>query len=293
MKLFRKINSGFTLIELSIVLIVIGLIVGGILTGRDLIDAAAQRAQIAQIEKYNTAVHTFQTKYGGYLPGDIPDPQASSFGFIARGSFAGEGDGNGIFEGNCNNVAAGNLGWSMGSGETVVFWEDLGTANLIDTQPSGASSTISVNVTTVSGLSQWFPTAKMGQGYFVYVYSLNGINYFSFSPGTQISGCGYYGQANAAGLTVQQAYNIDSKIDDGLPEAGNVTACYINANVGTNRPIWAEGNTNGGSLCTPAAPATAYSAIRCFDNGGVASSTQKYELQNANIQNCALSFKFQ
>src|SRR5579871_3923101 len=93
-----KAYSGFTLIELSIVLVIIGLIVGGILTGRDLIDAAAQRAQIAQIEKYNTAVNTFRIKYG-YLPGDIPDPYASNFGFQARGSVSGEGDGNGIIEG--------------------------------------------------------------------------------------------------------------------------------------------------------------------------------------------------
>src|ERR1700735_2843794 len=84
------IKSGFTLIELSIVLVIIGLIVGGILTGQSLIDAAAQREQIAQIEKYNTAVRTFQGKYG-YLPGDIPNPYASNFGFQSRGANTAEG----------------------------------------------------------------------------------------------------------------------------------------------------------------------------------------------------------
>src|ERR1700756_2788750 len=92
-------KSGFTLIEMSIVLVIIGLIIGGILTGQDLINAAAIRAQISQIEKYNTAVNTFYGKYG-YLPGDIPDPQASSFGFSPRGTLTGQGDGNGIIEGN-------------------------------------------------------------------------------------------------------------------------------------------------------------------------------------------------
>ena len=48
-------KRGFTLIELSIVLVIIGLIVGGILVGQDLINAAAIRAQIAQVEKYQTA----------------------------------------------------------------------------------------------------------------------------------------------------------------------------------------------------------------------------------------------
>ena len=53
-------TSGFTLIELSIVLVIIGLIVGGILTGKDLIDSAQVRAQISQIEKYQTATQTFR-----------------------------------------------------------------------------------------------------------------------------------------------------------------------------------------------------------------------------------------
>jgi prepilin-type N-terminal cleavage/methylation domain-containing protein len=91
--------SGFTLIELSIVLVIIGLIIGGGLVGRDLLNAATIRAQLSQIEKYNTAVNTFRGKYG-YLPGDIPDPVASQYGFAARGPFPGEGDGNGIIQGN-------------------------------------------------------------------------------------------------------------------------------------------------------------------------------------------------
>jgi prepilin-type N-terminal cleavage/methylation domain-containing protein len=87
----------FNLIELSIVLVIIGLIVGGILVGRDLISAAAVRAQISQIEKYNQAVNTFRSKYG-YLPGDIPDPYASQFGFQSRFYFLGNGDGNGVIQ---------------------------------------------------------------------------------------------------------------------------------------------------------------------------------------------------
>jgi prepilin-type N-terminal cleavage/methylation domain-containing protein len=78
-------NQGFTLIELSIVLVIIGLIVGGVLVGQNLIAAAAVRAQISQIEKYQTAANAFRGKYG-YLPGDIPNPYATQFGFQSRGS---------------------------------------------------------------------------------------------------------------------------------------------------------------------------------------------------------------
>jgi len=52
--------AGFTLVELSIVLVIIGLIAGGILVGQDMIEAATVRAQISQIEKYETAANAFR-----------------------------------------------------------------------------------------------------------------------------------------------------------------------------------------------------------------------------------------
>jgi prepilin-type N-terminal cleavage/methylation domain-containing protein len=79
-------RSGFTLIEMSIVLVVIGLLVGGVLVGQDLIRAAYVRAQISQIEKFNTAVNTFYGKYQA-LPGDMNATTATNYGFTARGTY--------------------------------------------------------------------------------------------------------------------------------------------------------------------------------------------------------------
>jgi prepilin-type N-terminal cleavage/methylation domain-containing protein len=75
-----SLTAAFTLIELSIVLVIIGLVVGGVLVGQDLIRAAYLRAQIAQIDQYNQAVNTFYAKYQA-LPGDMNVPTATQFGF--------------------------------------------------------------------------------------------------------------------------------------------------------------------------------------------------------------------
>src|SRR4051812_21206607 len=108
-------QHGFTLIELSIVLVIIGLIVGGVLVGQDLIKAAQIRSTVGQIEKYNSAVNTFRTKYNG-MPGDLQG--AANYGLAATAAnvaTTGTGDGNGLIESSCSTVTA-------GSGETYVFW---------------------------------------------------------------------------------------------------------------------------------------------------------------------------
>jgi hypothetical protein len=65
--------------------------------GHDLIRAAGVRAQISQIEKYNTAVNTFRGKYGG-LPGDLDANDAAQFGFVTRAGTRARGDNNGVME---------------------------------------------------------------------------------------------------------------------------------------------------------------------------------------------------
>jgi prepilin-type N-terminal cleavage/methylation domain-containing protein len=227
-------SDGFTLIELSIVLVIIGLIVGSVLVGRSLIQAAGVRATITQIEKYNTAVNAFRTKYNNDLPGDMNAADAAQFGFVARGPFAGEGDGNGIIEGVWANSPGENC-ICEGTGETTMFWVDLSTSNLIDGGFNTASPTVLPGTITGEALNSWFPQAKLGGNNYIYAYSggswsgtsvTTGINYFGIAAVSSISaGYEFY---TAPGMTVQQAYNIDTKIDDGLPQSGNVTAQYVN-----------------------------------------------------------------
>src|SRR6185312_11880077 len=96
-----RYRSGFTLIELSIVLVIIGLIVGGVLVGQDLIRAAEIRATVGQYEKYNAAINTFRSKYNG-IPGDLLEASATAFGLCPTAGCttgaAGLGDGNGLIQ---------------------------------------------------------------------------------------------------------------------------------------------------------------------------------------------------
>lgn len=272
-------------------LVIIGLVVGGVLVGRDLIRAAAVRATISQIEKYNTAARTFYGKYG-YLPGDILASPASQFGFAARGTNPGEGDGNGLLEGAYPGVGLGHYGYFEGTGETAMFWVDLSTAGLIDGAFNTATASGIPGNATGTSLTLWFPQAKLGQGNYLYVWSggvnastsNNNINYYGISA---INTMYTSGISSAPALSVAQAYAIDSKIDDGLPQSGNVTALYL-----TGTPTWAAGG--GGTGANPGAVATGSSST-CYDNGGNSANVMSYSLSqnNGSGVNCALSVQFQ
>ena len=250
--------------------------------GQDLIAAANIRAQISQIEKYQTAVNTFRIKYG-YLPGDIPEPAASSFGFVARGVDAWgtlQGNGNGII------VGQGGWGWNGGAGEVFLFWRDLSAAQLID-----GGFNIATPTTTPATVPEAFPAAKIGRGNYVYAWNYGtnaspGINYFSISVVTNLNWSAQL--VSTAGLTVQQAYAMDNKLDDGKPLTGRILAWYVPGGV-----IWA-GVSPAGTNSNLGNIAASGSSGSCYDNAGNASTPVAYSTaqNNGTGVNCALSFKF-
>jgi prepilin-type N-terminal cleavage/methylation domain-containing protein len=69
MKRFSR--SGFTLVEISLVLVIIGLIVGGIVVGQSVMRSSQVQSVITDVNTYSNAIRQFQQKYN-YLPGDMP-----------------------------------------------------------------------------------------------------------------------------------------------------------------------------------------------------------------------------
>ena len=286
----NKKEQGFTLIELSIVLVIIGLIVGGVLVGQDLIKAAEQRATITQIEKYNTAVRTFQGKFGG-IPGDLAWATANTFGLgIAGGTMTAGGDGNGVL------VDGQGTNYNTPTGEIVLFWQQLTQAGLLDGNLGNATTVVSLaGASVIATTASYFPLAKLGRGNYITVGSgTDGVNYYGISGVNSAITAGAAGTATYGtgtnNLTPLESYNIDKKVDDGMPYTGNVQArngTYGNS-ISTSM-IGTLSTSNGGTA------AAAYASAACTTgNATVGTLTNTYQVSTfGTTPSCALQLKMQ
>lgn len=211
-------TSGFTLVELAIVLVIIGLIIGGVLVGQDLIKAATIRSTVSDIEKFNAGATTFRGKYNG-LPGDLTAARAVEFG-LAGGADAnstgavGLRDGNGVIEG-------GAAGLTNLAGETALFWQDLGKSGLIaGTYPGIGTAAGPAAAVTTANANTFMPHAKLRDTANYYTYSTAGRNWFYIGSIAAAITTGLV--TPTAAVTPTEAKGIDEKIDDGAPLTGVV-----------------------------------------------------------------------
>ena len=105
----QRNQQGFTLIEIAIVLVIIGLLLGGILKGQELITSARVRSLISQQDGIKAAFYGFQDRYRA-LPGDY----ASASTNILMTTTGANADGNGNGRVDVPGGAAGHPGREPG-----------------------------------------------------------------------------------------------------------------------------------------------------------------------------------
>lgn len=126
----RRTQSGFTLIEIAIVLVIIGLLLGGVLKGQELINSAKVKNLATDFKNIPVYIYGYQDKFRA-LPGDDQDA-ATHLGAGAAQSASGVA-GNGVIDGNWNSTTS--------TDETYIFWQHVRMANLAPGPTSLADAT--------------------------------------------------------------------------------------------------------------------------------------------------------
>lgn len=186
----NKQQSGFTLVEIAIVLVIIGLLLGGVLKGQELVNSAKVKNFVSDFKTIPLFIYGYQDKYKA-LPGD--DRQAVAHvgaGATLAPTAATLGDGR--IDGSYNSVSA--------TDESVAFWQQVRLANL------AAGST---DFSTAAAITAAVPSNADG----------GRIGIQGTSPITGMTGS-YFVCSN--GIQGKFGKQIDITMDDGNTASGSV-----------------------------------------------------------------------
>ena len=183
-----KKAQGFTLVEIAIVLVIIGLLLGGILKGQEMITQAKIKNVIADFSGVSAAYHGYQDRYRS-IPGD--DPNAATRWAVAPAAIPGSGNGvvAGLYNGACVQVPV------VGTPESCLWWDHLRRAGFV----SGTGGLQPFNALT--GL--------------VGVQTGDGAGAVTMGGMSGLIMC-------SANLPDKVAIAVDTQMDDGVPATGTV-----------------------------------------------------------------------
>lgn len=245
-------RRGFSLVELSIVLVILGLLVGGILAGQSLIRASELRAVTSEYNRYRIAFHAFRDKYFA-LPGDMTNATM----IWGKSATACNGHiGTAATPGTCNGNSDGQLSNSASSGEIFRLWQQLALAGLIEGTYSGTSSDGS-NIDNGSDRTN-SPISRFTDGMWAVSYSATApdADHFNLNYGNKLQIGAYYDATSPPInkiFTPQELWNLDTKMDDGRPATGTMVIfryydCAIAANANDSAATY---NLSATLRCNP------------------------------------------
>ncbi len=215
-------QAGFTLVEIAIVLVIIGLLLGGILKGQELINSARVRNMADQNASVQAAYYGFIDRYRA-VPGDMKADDACAA--IGDNNLAGCNSGKGQFGGDGNGRVDAD-DYAEGS----ALWTHLSGANFIVGSYQGGAASGTYNVGTHA------PANAFGSPVLLWRTKKY------LSQGTAAERLGFI----AGRLTpVRVASELDTKLDDGKPDAG-----VLRATNGASSTTSTEADGQDGSCTT-------------------------------------------
>ena len=186
---------GFTLVELSIVLVIVGLLLGGIVIGRDMIEQSEANKVLSDVEGFRSAHQLFRQKYK-CIPGDCDNSNFTNNLPVCNGG----GNDDGRISGGYSNVYC---------SETADYWRHLREAGFINNQPQPRSTNGAI---WAGAEGSYSPTSSVHAYYSTFYGTTTNFYYYNLmdSAGNRYSF-----------LKVYLAEAIDKKIDDGNGTTGN------------------------------------------------------------------------
>lgn len=265
-------RHGFTLVELAIVLVIIGLLVGGVLVGKDLIEAAAMRRQITQVDKLSQGAAAFRLKYH-CIPGDCINAR-NFMGGASQPDQVSNGNGNGIIDRDgVSNACV--YRWANGNEWQYVF-DQLAAAKMVSHGQYDETSVTNNLPGLGYPLCAWEATGDTLTNPIVAGANQCGVilshefkrHYFRIGAMPRNPGQQYLSFEN--GYRPADASRFDRKFDDALPLSGFIQAAtYSTYHCASTAAGVAAGFGDGRDLTTNASYGI-MSASNCANAAGTA-----------------------
>lgn len=205
-------QAGFTLVEIAVVLVIIGLLLGGVLKGQELINSAKAKSLMNDFRSVSTMVYGYQDRYR-FLPGD--DPKAVDH--LGTGTAATNGtQGNGQIEGAWDSAESGD--------ESFRVWQHIRLAGL------------TTGPTEIGAKETFFP--RNAENGFI---GVTGV-----APFTGMRGSFFVCSDRLNARFVRQ---IDAALDDGATDKGIVQAAAATGGAATALDATTEGTSNTYTVC--------------------------------------------